>query len=148
MCRPSSAYRAAVPTLRSLSGTSGRFGLLGLLVACAVVSAAQPARAAVASVPRPPTGSYLCPSGVEVVLSTGGSTWTPLRVSGTRDTFVPEAFRYELLDTEGTVSTYAELTKRSGSTGAVTCTYAAAQVGDGGGQIGLFRWSVRGVVRS
>ena len=112
------------------------------------MSAAQPAQAAIASVPRSPTGSYLCPGGVEVVLGTGGSTWTPLRVSGTGDTFVPEAFRYELLDSEGTVSTYAELTKRSRSPGAVTCTYEAAQVGDGGGQIGLFRWTVSGVVRS
>ena len=148
MSRPSSAYRSAVPTLTSLAGTSSRFGLLGLLVACAVLSAAQPARAATASVPRSPTGSYLCPGGVEVVLGSVGSTWTPLRVAGTRDTFVPEAFRYELLDTEGTVSAYAEITKRSGSTAAVTCTYEAAQVGDGGGQIGLFRWSVRGVVRN
>jgi hypothetical protein len=148
MYRPRSTYRSAVPTLTSLSGTSRRLCLLGLLVACAVLSAAQPARAATASVPRSPTGSYLCPGGVEVVLSTGGSTWTPLRVSGTRDTFVPEAFRYELLDTEGTVSTSAELTKRSGSIGAVTCTYETAQLGDGGGQIGLFRWSVRGIFRS
>jgi hypothetical protein len=148
MDRSNNEYRSAVPTLTRLSGTSGRLGVLGLLVACALLSAAQPARAATASVPRSPTGSYVCPGGVEVVLSTSGSTWTPLRVSGTRDTFVPEAFRYELIDSEGAVSTFAELTKRSASPGAVTCTYESPQVGDGGGQIGLFRWSVRGVVRS
>lgn len=117
--------------------------LLALLVTAGVALATVPPAAAAAgtTVPRAPGGTYACPGGSTVTVASNGSVWRPTRTSPDRTKFTPTGFAFQLT-VDGTV-TVDQVDVRS--SGTVTCTATAPQLGeDGTSVIGTFTWSVTG----
>lgn len=106
------------------------------------------AAASTVDVIRPPSGTYSCPDGTSVVLPAGRGTFSAGRVVETGQVFVPSQITYTL-SIGGEVSIAQSVTKsKLASEASTTCTTARDQVDEGGNTIGVFHYSVTGVVQS